>query len=401
MKKISLVLIVFLLPTALAAFTMGKGNYFYHYDLGLDYMKFKRYDLAAQEFEKAIKINPEEKSVYILAGRAYMALGELEAGKEKLLVSLKLDEGYRYSHKYLGRLCFLQGKREDQAREQGQVVKKKPQPQTEEAPASEHHIELCDYDHAVRYLKNAVYVYASDYEANRWLAESRQALKKYREREAAEKKAREELESAAENVDAEATKAASVAKKAAAKAAKKTSAAEKAMAAVEKAATSAEEANLKAKQTAAEVAEKTQAAAEAAVIARAAARKAKEAAEAAEEADVATAKAAAEKAKQLSAEASKAAAEASKAAAAAEKAEAKASKAETTAVKKTKAADQAAEIAKKAAELAKQAAADAAAAEKKRDELKGKSNAKLPELNEDVKEMGGTEKLPDLPPLTE
>ncbi len=397
----------------LGAFTMEEGNFFYHYDLGRDYMKYRRYELATQEFEKAIKINPKEKSVYILAGRAYMAAAAdnleeddlekakaaLEKAEGNLLASHEIDKEYRYAHKYLGLLFLLKGNRvEKQLAKKSELERMKEWEEKKREKKRDGKLEPCDYDHAVRYLKNAVYLYAPDHEVARWLSRARKMLKEYRRNEAGEKKTRLEEDEARKNADARATKAAKLAKKAGSKAAKSAAAAEKAVAAAAKAASAAATADTAASEAVADVAKKAAASAELAAAAEQVSAKAKQAAVEAAGADVSEAKAAAEKSKAAAVEAAKAGAEAAKAAAASEKAVAKAKKASAKAVAETANADKKAKQAKQATEKAKQAAVVAEEAERHKDELRGKSEG-LPELSADVKELIGSDELPDLPVL--
>ena len=73
-----------------------------HDNLGLTWMGVKKYDLALEEFNKTLELNPQYYLAYYNAGVAYQLQGDLEKAKQAYENSLKINPGYFRSYYNVG-----------------------------------------------------------------------------------------------------------------------------------------------------------------------------------------------------------------------------------------------------------------------------------------------------------
>lgn len=94
-----------------------------HTELGAEYFRLKRYEVALEEFNTAIERSPNYALAYNGLGLVYAALGEQARAEEAFKRSIQLQPGNSESHNNYGRFLCDQGKYEASQKEFLQAVK--------------------------------------------------------------------------------------------------------------------------------------------------------------------------------------------------------------------------------------------------------------------------------------
>lgn len=94
-----------------------------HTELGAEYFRLKRYEVALEEFNTAIERSPNYALAYNGLGLVYAALGEQARAEDAFKRSIQLQPGNSESHNNYGRFLCDQGKYEASQKEFLQAVK--------------------------------------------------------------------------------------------------------------------------------------------------------------------------------------------------------------------------------------------------------------------------------------
>ena len=94
-----------------------------HNNLGNAYSKKGRIDEAIEQYQIALKLNPDYDSSYNNLGIAFFKKGEIDKAIEQYMIALKLNPNYAQAYNNLGN-AFLQRKQIDEAIEQYQIALK-------------------------------------------------------------------------------------------------------------------------------------------------------------------------------------------------------------------------------------------------------------------------------------
>ncbi|MGD8378217.1 MAG: tetratricopeptide repeat protein [Gammaproteobacteria bacterium] len=81
----------------------------YFFDLGLSLARKGDYEKAAEKFEKALELNPQEVHTHVAAAQAYMQLGKLGAAEKHLQTALRLSPDSGPANYAMGRLAEARG----------------------------------------------------------------------------------------------------------------------------------------------------------------------------------------------------------------------------------------------------------------------------------------------------
>lgn len=86
-----------------------------HNNLGVQYIRLKRYDGALAEFEEALRTGPESSALGCNMAAALMSLGRLDEAEKTVRRALALDPRNLRAEYLLGRILMLRPERRSEA----------------------------------------------------------------------------------------------------------------------------------------------------------------------------------------------------------------------------------------------------------------------------------------------
>ncbi len=99
---------------AQTALTLDKSNYAAHRLLGLIYIKWMQYDLAINELERALELNPNDAESHDAVGAARLYTGDAKSAMQALTTALRFNPNARPSvFIHLGLAYYLMGRYDD------------------------------------------------------------------------------------------------------------------------------------------------------------------------------------------------------------------------------------------------------------------------------------------------
>ena len=90
----------YLLLTLMLSFSVYSQAYRESYADGMKAIKFKKYDLAIDNFKEAIRLNPQYKDAWYYLGKTYDFLNRNEAAIDAFRNLEKIDSDYNYGIYY-------------------------------------------------------------------------------------------------------------------------------------------------------------------------------------------------------------------------------------------------------------------------------------------------------------